>query len=73
MKNLSMKKFVKAQEDYVLDYSELRRAQGEPQQWFIGRGRVAGNTAPIPSGLHKTPRQAWKAAAITLRLEANNA
>lgn len=52
---------VKALGDFVLDYSEVMRDQGRPF-WFIGRGTCAGNTQPIPSGLHHTPRAAWKAA-----------
>ena len=59
------KYLVKASGDFVLDYSELTRKEGKPC-WFIGRGRVAGNTSPIPSGLHSTPRQAWEAAAKVL-------
>lgn len=61
----SYKYAVKAAGNFVLDYSEVMRGKGEPC-WFIGRGRVAGNTSPIPSGLHATPREAWKAAAIVL-------
>lgn len=56
---------VKALGSYILDYSEVMRNQDKPC-WFIGKGRVAGNTAPIPSGLHSTPRAAWRAAAIKL-------
>ena len=63
----SHKYAVKASGDYVLDYSEAMRNAGFPH-WFIGRGRVAGNTQPIPSGLHRTPREAWKAAAVALQL-----
>lgn len=63
----SNKYLVKASGDFVLDYSEFMRLRGDPQ-WFIGRGRVAGNTTPIPSGLHSTPRQAWEAAAKRLKL-----
>ena len=61
----SHKYAVKALGEFVLDYSESMRSSGRPQ-WFIGRGRVAGNTQPIPSGLHETPRKAWQAAAIAL-------
>ena len=61
----SYKYAVKSLGDFVLDYSEYCRNQGHPC-WFIGRGRVAGNTSPIPSGLHRTPREAWKAAALAL-------
>lgn len=61
------KYLVKAHGEFVLDYSEWKRKAGEAS-WFIGRGRVAGNTSAIPSGLHKTPREAWKAAAIALKL-----
>jgi hypothetical protein len=61
------KHLVKSTGDFVLDYSESRRWAGL-SAWFIGRGRVAGNTTPIPSGLHKTPRQAWEAAAKALKL-----
>jgi hypothetical protein len=56
---------VKSMGDFVLDYSEISRNQGRPC-WFVGCGRVAGNTSPIPSGLHSTPRAAWRAAAIAL-------
>jgi len=56
---------VKSMGDFVLDYSEHLHSQGKPA-WFIGRGRVAGNTSPIPSGLHRTPREAWRAAAVAL-------
>ena len=62
------KYLVKAQGDFVLDYSEHVRNSGKNCYWFIGRGRVAGNTTPIPSGLHATPRQAWRAAALALGL-----
>lgn len=61
------KKLVKEHGEFVLDYSEFSLKNGYPC-WFVGRGRVAGDTAPIPSGLHKTPAEAWKAAAIALRL-----
>ena len=61
------KGIVKQHGEFVLDYSEIARNRSEPQ-WFIGRGRVAGNTSPIPSGLHATPRQAWRAAAFKLGL-----
>jgi hypothetical protein len=61
----SYKYAVKALGEFVLDYSEHFRQEGKPS-WFIGRGTVAGNTQPIPSGLHRTPREAWKAAAIAL-------
>lgn len=63
----SYKYAVKAVGDFVLDYSEYMRNTGAPC-WFIGRGRVAGNTSPIPSGLHSTPRKAWEAAAIALKV-----
>jgi hypothetical protein len=43
------------------------RIQNSPC-WFVGRGRVPGNTQSIPSGLHKTPREAWRAAAVALGL-----
>jgi hypothetical protein len=56
---------VKACGEFVLDYSEVMRDADKPY-CFIGRGRVAGNTSPIPSGLHRTPREAWRAAAIAL-------
>lgn len=59
------KYLVKSHGDFVLDYVESLRASGLPC-WFIGRGRVAGNTSPIPSGLHSTPRLAWKGAAEAL-------
>ena len=62
----SYKYAVKALGEFVLDYSEFSRKQGLPS-WFIGRGRVAGNTTPIPSGLPNTPREAWGAAAYELR------
>lgn len=58
---------VKSAGDFVLEYSEYQRALGNPC-WYIGRGSVPGNTTPIPSGLHSTPRLAWKAAAIALGL-----
>ena len=58
---------VKAHGDFVLDYVESFRKAGR-DCWFIGHGRVPGNTEPIPSGLHKTPRGAWKAAAAALGL-----
>lgn len=58
---------MKAAGDYVLDYSEHMRRVGE-LCWYVGRGRAAGNTAPIPSGLHRTPREAWAAAAVVLGL-----
>lgn len=61
------KYLVKSAGEFVLDYSECMRKQNAPS-WFIGRGRVAGNTQPIPSGLHSTPRAAWQAAAIALGL-----
>lgn len=61
------KHLVKAAGEFVLDYSEHMKSRGEPY-WFIGRGQVAGNTTPIPSGLHSTPREAWKAAAVSLGL-----
>ena len=64
----SSKAVVKAQGEFVLDYSELMRYRGRPC-WFIGRGRVAGNTSPIPSGLHRTPRRAWQAAEAVLAAE----
>ncbi len=64
----SYKHLVKAHGDFVLDYLESRRRVGLLPYWFIGRGRVAGNTSPIPSGLHNTPREAWKAAAEALGL-----
>jgi hypothetical protein len=60
------KYMVKAHGDFVLDYVESFR--GVKPCWFVGRGSVAGNTTPIPSGLHATPREAWKAAAIALGL-----
>lgn len=63
----SSKAAVKASGEFVLDYSEFFRAAGR-SCYFIGRGRVAGNTSPIPSGLHSTPRQAWRAAEIALGL-----
>lgn len=63
----SFKFLVQTHGDYVLDYSEHMKAQGKPC-WFIGAGRVAGNTTPIPSGFHETPRKAWYAAAIALGL-----
>jgi hypothetical protein len=63
----SYKKAVKATGDFVLDYVESFR--GKQPCLFIGAGRVAGNTRPIPSGLHATPRKAWKAAAQTLGLQ----
>lgn len=67
----SYKKAVQAHGEYVLDYVGANcTAWGDPPCWFIGRGRVAGNTVPIPSGLHATPRQAWQAAAVTLKLKA---
>lgn len=59
------KYIVKARGEFVLDYVESFKRQGIPC-WFIGRGHVPGNTTPIPSGLHNTPRQAWKAAAQAL-------
>lgn len=58
------KYLVQAQGDYVLDYVESFR--GRRPCWYIGRGKVAGNTTPIPSGLHSTPREAWRAAAVAL-------
>jgi len=67
----SYKKAVQAHGEYVLDHNEyVESLCGIRPGWFIGRGRVAGNTAPIPSGLHATPRQAWKAAATVLKLKA---
>ena len=60
---------VKAAGPYVLDYVESLRDTGRPF-WFIGRGNVPGNTTPIPSGLHHTPRKAWQAAAEALGLTA---
>lgn len=63
----SFKYLVKAHGEFTLDYSESMRDAGRPA-WFIGRGRVAGNTAPIPSGLHHSPRKAWEAAAKALNL-----
>ena len=65
----SFKRAVQKRGSYVLDYSELCRSLGLPC-WFIGKGRVAGNTAPIVAGLYKTPREAWKAAALTLGIKA---
>ena len=68
MKMASHKKAVKLKGDYVLDYVEslpLTEAR-----YFIGKGRVAGNTSPIPSGLHLTPRKAWQAAAKALNIKA---
>jgi len=61
----SFKARVQPMGEYVLDYSESLRERGLPC-WFIGKGRVAGNTTPIPSGLHATPRQAWKGAYVAL-------
>ena len=66
MPNKSYKALVMSSGEFVLDYVEYVKP-GEPR-WFVGRGRVAGNTAPIPSGLHKTQKQAWKAAAEVLGL-----
>lgn len=63
------KPLVKAHGDFVLDYSESARKVNAPC-WYVGRGEVAGNTVPIPSGLHQTPRQAWRAAAVALGLVA---
>ena len=65
----SFKYAVKAQGDFVLDYSEYSRNQKRPC-WFIGRGKVAmSNTIPIPSGFApRTPREAWQAAAVALKL-----
>lgn len=63
---ISYKKLVQDSGEFVLDYVESRSA-GQPR-WFVGRGRVAGNTAPLPSGLHATPRLAWYAAAQKLGL-----
>jgi hypothetical protein len=63
----AFKYLVKASGEFALDYSEYKRNLGEPC-WFVGRGRVAGNTQPIPSGLHQTPRAAWRAAALALGL-----
>jgi hypothetical protein len=66
----SYKKAVQAHGEYVLDYVEsLRFAEAHPPCWFIGKGRVAGNTSPIPSGLHPSPRLAWQAAARILKVE----
>ena len=62
---MSYKSAVKKMGTFVLDYSEFFRAAEKPC-WFVGRGRVAGNSSPIPSGLHATPRQAWKAAYVAL-------
>jgi hypothetical protein len=62
------KKAVQSKGDYVLDYVESFR--GIRPCLFIGRGRVAGNTSSIPSGLHSTPRKAWEAAAMALKLKA---
>jgi hypothetical protein len=64
----TFKYLVKAHGPFVLDYVESFKARGIPCCWFVGRGTVAGNTVPIPSGLHKTPRAAWRAAAIALGL-----
>ena len=64
---MSYKKLVQKSGEFVLDYVESFRHAGRAC-WFIGRGRVAGNTSAIPSGLHPTPRQAWKAAAEVLGL-----
>jgi hypothetical protein len=61
------KHLVKAHGEFVLDYVEACKATGRPY-WFVGRGRAPGNTSPIPSGLHKTPREAWRAAAVALGL-----
>ena len=63
----SYKYAVKASGDYVLDYSEAMRRVKAPC-WFVGRGTCAGNTHPIPSGLHNSPRKAWEAAAKALKL-----
>ena len=63
----SYKKAVQTYGDFVLDYVESFR--GKQPCFFIGRGRVAGNTTPIPSGLHATPREAWRAAAYKLNLK----
>lgn len=65
---MSYKSLVQSHGDFVLDYSEFHRNKGSKNIWFIGLGKVAGNTFPIPSGLHATPRQAWKAAAVALGL-----
>jgi hypothetical protein len=62
---MSYKNAVKKMGDFVLDYVESFRTIGKPC-WFVGRGRVAGNTAPIPSGLHSSPRKAWRAAFVAL-------
>ena len=62
----SYKSAVKAKGDYVLDYVES--FLGRRPCYFIGKGRVAGNTTPIKHALQQTPRQAWKAAAMALRL-----
>ena len=72
----SYKKAVHAHGEYVLDYVEsfrgLRNNDGTLRPcFFVGKGRVAGNTAPIPSGLHTTPRKAWQSAAIVLKLSAS--
>ena len=65
-KQYRYKYMVKAHGGYVLDCVES--FHGKKPSLFIGRGEVAGNTMPIPSGLHATARQAWEAAAIALRL-----
>jgi hypothetical protein len=62
---MSYKNAVKKMGNFVLDYVESLRGTGQPC-WFVGRGRVAGNTSPIPSGLHSTPRKAWRAAFVAL-------
>ena len=61
------KYLVKSHGDFVLDFSEFMRNKKAPC-WFIGHGTCAGNTNPIPSGLHSTPREAWRAAAVALGL-----
>lgn len=62
----SYKQQVQATGDFVIDYVESV-PPGQPR-WYVGRGRVAGNSSPIPSGLHTTQRMAWKAAAEVLGL-----
>ena len=66
--SMSYKSLVQSHGDFVLDYSEFFRNRGHKMCWFIGRGKVAGSTSPIPSGLHATPQKAWKAAAVALGL-----
>jgi hypothetical protein len=63
----SPKQLVQAHGEFVLDYVEHFKRQGFPS-FYVGRGKVAGNTSPIPSGLHNTPAQAWKAAASVLEV-----